>query len=65
MNDREQATQSALHDLENIKANVTIVKRRLTRTGSSVPPEAANAHILVHLIADLIRNLTVIEETRS
>lgn len=65
MSDVEQAVRSALHNLDNIEANVTIIRRRLTRTGSTVPPEAADAHILVGLTADLIKNLTVIEGARS
>lgn len=61
MNDSEELRRSALHTIQSMSADLTILTRRLSRIGSTVQPQAADADHLVKLSAELRETLAAIE----
>jgi hypothetical protein len=61
----QAATRRALHCLDGIESDVTILRRRLTQTGSTVSVDGADSGGLALRVRDLTEYLTVLETLRD
>ncbi len=59
------AVRRALHCLENIEADVAILRRRLTKTGSTVHIEGADVRGIAGQVNQLTEYVTILETLRD